>query len=251
MKLSVVTVCFNSEKTIAHTLESFLAQRHRDSELLVIDGGSKDRTMAIAGSYADPRIRITSEPDRGIFDAMNKGLERFGGDAVGFLNSDDCYAGDHALAAIAEGLAHHDMVSGNLDFVDDHVHRRVVRRWRGTAHVQGAFRTGWMPAHPTFYMRRKVAEAVGRFDLRYRIAADYDYMLRAYERHGFTSVHLDRILVHMMMGGSSTAGIRAYWNSNVEALKSRRQWLGAGQVDYAFLAKPLRKIGQFLPGRTA
>lgn len=250
MKLSVITVCFNAAATIANTIESFLEQDYRDSELLVIDGASRDGTAEIARRFGDPRVAVVSEPDQGLYDAMNKGLARFSGDAAGFLNADDRFAGPETLSAIAGGLQTADIVSGNLDFVTDHVSSRVVRRWRGTPYWRGAFRRGWMPAHPTFYARRKVIEAVGRFDLRFKIAADYDFMLRAYEMNSFVSTHLDRVLVKMMTGGASTAGMSSYVRSNLESLQSRRQWLGAGPVDYALFAKPLRKVGQFVGGKS-
>lgn len=250
MKISVITTAFNSAATIGYTIESFLEQSHRDAELIVIDGASRDRTAAIARSFAepsgDPRIRVYSEPDRGIYDGMNKGLERFTGDAVGYLNSDDRYHDRHALATIAAALESHDAVCGNLDFVADHASRRVVRRWRGSPWRPDAFRRGWMPAHPTFYVRRRLAERVGRFDTGLGTSADYDFMLRSLELDpGVRVAFLDRVLVDMMAGGSSTAGLGAYLRGNLAALRSRRRWLGAGPVDFALFAKPLGKLGQW------
>lgn len=246
MKVSVVTVAYNSEATIGHTVRSFLAQSWRDAELLVIDGASTDGTVEVVRAFDDPRIRLVSEPDRGLYDAMNKGLRLFSGDAVGFLNSDDRFHDAESLAAIAGGLGDHDVVFGNLDFVDDHESARVVRRWRGSPWRPGAFRAGWMPAHPTFYIRRAVAERTGEFCTDYRISADYDFMLRAMETAPCRAAFLDRVLVDMMYGGSSTAGWRAYLRGNLESLAARRRWLGAGPVDRAFFAKPLSKVGQWL-----
>lgn len=253
MKISVVTVCYNSATTIEYTLDSFFRQNYPDRELLVIDGGSTDRTLEIVKSFGSDRVRLVSEPDEGLYDAMNKGLSSFGGDAVGFLNSDDKYADQHALEAIADGLAKADIVHGDLDFVDNHIDSQIVRQWRGSPHRRGAFQRGWMPAHPTFYAHRRVVEATGRFDIALRICADYDYMLRAIELHGFSSLHMSRVLVQMMAGGHSNSGIPAYIRSNLEALISRRRWLRAGYVDYALLAKPGRKILQFklgVPGKS-
>lgn len=246
MMISVVTVAYNAAATIRHTVESFLAQDHAEAELLVIDGASPDGTAEIARSYRDPRIRVVSEPDRGIYDAMNKGLGLYRGDAVGFLNADDRFHDPAVLTDIAHALAGADAVSGNLDFVADHASRRVVRSWRGTPFRPGAFRRGWMPAHPTFYVRREVAARVGRFDTAMRIAADYEFMLRALEQAPVRAAFLDRVLVDMMVGGSSTTGIGAYLRGNIESLRARRRWLGSGPVDYALVAKPLGKIGQFL-----
>ena len=247
MMISVVTVCYNAASTIPHTIASFLGQTERRAELIVVDGASPDGTAGIARSFADPRIRVVSEPDGGVYEAMNKGLSLFRGDAVGFLNADDRFHDAHALAAIAEGLEEADVVFGDLDFVRDHETGRVVRRWRASPWRPGAFRRGWMPPHPTFYVRRAVAERVGGFDTALRIAADYDFMLRALEHGEVRAARIGRTLVDMAIGGQSTAGAGAYLRGNLEALASRRRWLGAGPLDYALLAKPLAKLGQFAP----
>ncbi len=246
MKISVVTVCCNSARTIGHTVESFLAQSHPYKELIIVDGASRDGTLDIVRSFASDDMKIISEPDKGIYDAMNKGLAAFTGDAIGFLNSDDRFKDESALAHIAAGLNDADVVFGDLDFVTDHNSRKVVRRWRGTPYRPRAFATGWMPPHPTFYVRRAVVDAVGRFDMTYRIAADYDFMLRAMELHDFRAAMIDQVLIDMMQGGDSTSGLKAYVKSNFEALRSRQKWLDAGAFDRALVAKPLRKISQFL-----
>ncbi|MER9419188.1 glycosyltransferase [Mesorhizobium sp. M0306] len=246
MKVSVLTVCRNSAATIKHTIDSFFAQNHADKELVVVDGGSLDETLAIIRSYPQGQIRLISEPDSGMYDALNKGLRLYTGDAVGVLNSDDCFHDLTALARISKGLEQADIVHGDLNFVEDHVTKRVVRRWRAAPRPTKGFRTGWMPAHPTFYVRRKVAEAVGTFDLSLKVASDYDWMLRAVEVHGFASVTTNHVLVDMMVGGASTRSLGSYIGHNFEALRSRRQWLRSGPIDYALVAKPVRKLGQFL-----
>ncbi|MCV3210556.1 glycosyltransferase [Mesorhizobium sp. YC-39] len=246
MKISVLTVCWNSAATIRHTVDSFFAQDHDAKELVVVDGGSSDETLAIVRSYPQDRIQLISEPDSGMYDALNKGLRLYTGDAVGVLNSDDCFHDHTVLRRISASLEQADIVHGDLDFVEDHLNKRVVRRWRAVRRPAKGFRTGWMPAHPTFYVRRKVAEAVGAFDLDLKVASDYDWMLRAVELHGFESVTTNHILVDMMVGGASTRSLGSYIGHNLEALRSRRQWLSAGPIDYALVAKPVRKLGQFL-----
>lgn len=247
MKISVVTAAYNSAATIGYTIDSFLAQTWEDAELIVVDGASPDGTADIARGYDDPRIRVFSEPDKGLYDAFNKGFLHYTGDAIGYLNSDDRYHDAHALAAIAGALDAHDVVHGHLDFVADHASARVVRRWRATPWRPGGFQRGWMAAHPTFYVRRAVAERVGEFDRAFRIAGDYDFMIRALALDPSVRVGLvDRVLVDMMVGGVSTGGLGAYVKGNLESLRSRRRWLGAGVVDRALLAKPLGKLGQFL-----
>lgn len=246
MKVSVITPCFNAASSIAHTIESFLAQHHGEKEMIVVDGASQDGTQDIVRRYTGEGVRLISEPDRGMYDALNKGFAAFGGDAVGALNADDTYHDRHVLGRIAEALTEAEIAFGDLDFVTDHASKRVVRRWRGSGRPSGGFRTGWMPAHPTFYIRREVAEAVGPFDLSLAIASDYDFMLRAVELFGYRTTHMDAVLVDMMQGGRSTAGLTAHIRHNFEALASRRKWLRAPVVDQALVRKPARKIGQFL-----
>ncbi|MER9228542.1 glycosyltransferase [Mesorhizobium sp. M0664] len=246
MKISVLTVCWNSAATIRHTLDSFFAQDHQDKELIVIDGASTDETLAIVHSYAGPGLKIISEPDRGMYDALNKGLALCTGEGIGALNADDAFHDASVLGRISEALAENDIVHGHLDFVDNHQSKRVVRRWRAEPRPHDGFRSGWMPAHPTFYVRRAVAEKNGPFDLALKVSSDYDWMLRAVELHGFRIATIDQILVDMMIGGASTRSLRSHIGHNLEALRARRRWLGSGPVDYALIAKPMRKIGQFL-----
>jgi glycosyltransferase involved in cell wall biosynthesis len=246
MRISVVTVCRNAADTIGEALDSFFRQSHPDKELLVIDGASTDRTLDVVSAFAQPGLTVISEPDRGLYDAMNKGLAGFGGEAVGFLNADDRYHDAGSLAAVAAALARADICYADLDFVDRERNAQVVRRWRSTPWRKGGFARGWMPAHPTFYCRRRVVDQVGRFDLQYRLAADYDFMLRALELADFDAVHVPRVLVDMGAGGASSANLKARVRHNLEALASRRRWLGAGLVDYALFAKPLGKAAQLI-----
>ena len=244
MKISVLTPAYNAAGTIGRTLDSFCAQDWPDKELIVLNGASTDATAAIVESYAGQNIRLLSRPDTGMYDALNTGLGFWNGDAVGVLNADDAYAGKDTLSQIVAALAGADMVHGNLVFRNSA--GEIVRRWRAEPRPPGGFRKGWMPAHPTFYVRRQVAEAVGAFDTRLSTAADYDWMLRAIETGRFSLSTLDTVLVDMAIGGRSTRSLAAYIHHNLEALSSRRRWLGTGFVDYALLAKPARKAGQFV-----
>jgi glycosyltransferase involved in cell wall biosynthesis len=246
MRISVVTVCRNAADTIGEALDSFFGQSHPDKELLVIDGASTDATLDVVRSFSRPGLTVVSEPDRGLYDAMNKGIAGFDGDAVGFLNADDRYHDAGALAAVATALERADICYADLDFVNRQRNAQVVRRWRSTPWRKGGFARGWMPAHPTFYCRRRVVDQVGRFDLRYRLAADYDFMLRALELGDFNAVYIPRVLVDMGAGGASSANFKARVRHNLEALDSRRRWLRAGLVDYALFAKPLGKAAQLI-----
>lgn len=245
MKISVVTACFNSAKTIRHTLDSFAAQTHADKEMLIVDGLSRDGTLDIVRSYNLPGIRIISERDKGIYDAMNKGLRNFGGDAVGTLNSDDTFHDRFALERVAEALNDADIAYGDLAMVSDHVSKRPVRIWQAGAYTSSAFRLGWVPPHPTFYVRRGVIDAVGEFDLTFKIASDYDFMLRAMMLHQFRIRYIDKILVDYQMGGNSSNGLRNIVLGNLECLTSRRRNLGSLPVDLAFVVRPFRRLSQW------
>jgi len=244
MKISVITAAYNSQETIAFTIESFLSQNHPDKELIVVDGASTDNTVKIVESYRSPEIRLFSEKDSGVYDAMNKGFHRFTGDVVGFLNSDDTFHDAGVLSDIAVGLADSDIVYGDLDMVTDHRTKRVTRIWRGGTYHRYSFQLGWVPPHPTFYMRRKVAETVGDYDLSYVTTADYDYMLRALALHDFRARYLPRVFVDFQVGGISTSGLGVTIRGNLECLRSRRQHLNAPIIDPAFFLRFARRIFQ-------
>jgi glycosyltransferase len=244
MKISVVTASFNSEATIGFTIESFLGQSHPEKEMLVIDGASDDGTLKIVESFASDAIRVFSEPDKGVYDAMNKGFHLFQGDAIGFLNSDDTFHDASVLADIACGLEDADIVYGDLNMVTDHCTKRLARVWRGGTFRRYSFQLGWVPPHPTFYMRRGVAETVGDYDLSYLTTADYDYMLRALALNDFRARYLPRVIADFQMGGISTWGLGVTIRGNLECLRSRRRHLNAPLIDAAFFLRFLRRIFQ-------
>jgi glycosyltransferase len=244
MKISVVTASFNSAATIGATIESFLGQTHPDKEMLVIDGVSRDKTLRIVESFGSSSIRVISEPDKGAYDAMNKGLRLFTGDAIGFLNSDDIFHDDTVLAAIASALETSDIVYGDLDMVTDHQTKALVRAWHAGRFHNYAFQLGWVPPHPTFYMQRHVVQKVGEYDLSYITTADYDYMLRALQLNNFRVAYIPRVIVDFQMGGMSTSGWRVSLRGNLECLRSRKQHLNAPIIDVAFFLRFIRRILQ-------
>ena len=244
MKISVVTVAYNSAGSIRQTIESFLRQSHTDKELVIVDGDSADETVAIAESFKAPAIRVISERDAGLYDAMNKGLRLFSGDAIGFLNSDDTFHSERSLEIIAEGLEHSDVVFGDLYMVTDHETKRTIRSWKTGAFSRTAFQLGWTPPHASFYVRRHVADTVGEFDLRYRIAGDYDYMLRTMMRKDLRITYVPHVLVDYRLGGLSSGSLRNLVKGNLECLDSRRRHLRSAYVDAALFLRPLRRLLQ-------
>ena len=244
MKISVVTASYNSEATIGFTIDSFLEQNHPEKEMLVIDGASSDATLKIIESFGSDAIRVFSAKDQGVYDAMNKGLHLFQGDAVGFLNSDDTFHDSRALGEIAAGMQDCDIVYGDLNMVSDHRTKRLFRSWRGGSFKRNSFQLGWVPPHPTFYMRREVVQEVGNYDLSYITTADYDYMLRALALNNFRVRYIPRVIADFQMGGISTRGWRVTFRGNLECLRSRREHLNAPIIDPAFFLRFLRRIFQ-------
>lgn len=245
MKVTIITVCLNAAATIRDTIESVLAQDYPDIEYLVIDGASTDGTMDIVRSYGSRISWVVSERDRGMYDSMNKGLRMASGDIVGFLHSDDILGSPAIVGEIVAAFRDTgaECVFGDIDIVDPHDTRRVLRRWRAGPYRRGALPRGWYPPHPTLYVRRPVLDEVGLFDERYRIAADMDHMLRLFEVRGVRSHYLPRIVVRMRAGGLSNKSLRNIWRANVETWQSlRRHGFSVGPWFIGF--KILRKIPQ-------
>jgi glycosyltransferase len=254
MRISVITASYNSESTLPYTLESFLSQTHPDKELVLVDGASSDRTLDVAASFGAPEIRVVSERDAGVFDAMNKGLNLFTGDAIGWLNSDDTFHDADALSKVAQALEDADVAFGDLLMVTDHQSKEVVREWKAGPFRQGAFQAGWQPPHPGFFVRRELALEVGNYDLSYRSAADYDWMLRALKTPGVRAAYVPHVLADFQMGGISTRDWRATLNGTLECLRSRRRHLNAPPIDAAIFLRlwrrlfQIRKLSSYYPG---
>jgi glycosyltransferase len=242
--ISIITPTFNSAATVRDTLESVYRQTHRPLEHLIADGGSTDATLAIIAEY--PHAHCISEPDKGLYDAMNKGIARARGEVVGILNSDDFYAHEvvleHVMALFQNPEV--DVVYGDLHYVHPIHTQRVVRRWRSGAYRHAGWRWGWMPPHPTFFVRRRHYERYGVFDTSFRSAADYELMLRFCYKHRLRPAYLPDVLVKMRTGGASNASLRQRLRANGE---DRRAW-AVNELPCPFYTtwmKPLRKLGQW------
>lgn len=225
MRITVITVSFNSVATLARTLQSVAAQSYSQVEHIVIDGGSTDGTAALVQERGAHLSRFISEPDDGIYDAMNKGIALASGDVIGFLNADDHYAHDDALAHVAGLFAQAplDAVLGDVAFFRPGTPDRMVRRYRSDRFNPSAIDWGWMPAHPSLFVRRTVFEHVGVFKTDYRIAGDYEWVARAFTRSPLRYQHVPEVLVHMQTGGVSTRGWRNTVLLNQEVMRACKE----------------------------
>lgn len=246
MKVSVITAVYNSRATVEAALASALAQRHGNVELLVIDGGSTDGTMEVLRDYADRIAVLVSEPDSGIYDALNKGIGLASGEVVGFLHADDLFADDFVIERIAAAFRDPavEAAYGDLVYVSKTDTRRVIRRWTAGPFSKARMGWGWMPPHPTLYVRRGVYERLGRFDTRYRIAADYDCILRFLGRGGIIPAYIPEVLVKMRVGGASNRSLANIMQKSREDYRALRENQVGGLGALAW--KNFSKINQFL-----
>ncbi len=213
MTISIITATYNSEATIADTIESILKQNYEDIDYHVIDGCSTDGTLAILRRYEPMfhgRMHIISEPDKGIYDAMNKGLRQCTGDIVGILNSDDYFTSDDILESIARAFQDEDTdaVYGDIHFIHDGRPERIVRYYSSAMFRPFWLRFGFMPAHPSFYVRREIYEQFGYYSTEYRIASDYDMMVRLLYKHRIRTKYISKDFVTMRTGGISTKSLK-------------------------------------------
>lgn len=251
-RISIITATYNSVSTLGDCLASLRDQTWPNIESIVIDGGSSDGTQALLQTrFGNVVNRLISEPDQGIYDALNKGLRAARGDVVGFLHSDDVLASPDVLARVAQAFADPAVqaVYGDLVYVRRARPAQVVRLWRSQPFHPGLLRKGWMPPHPTLYLRRELLMRLGGFDLGYRIAADYEHVLRVFSTPGLVSTYLPTVMVCMKTGGASNRSLRNMLLKSSEDLRAIRHHRLGGLG--TLLRKNLGKIGQFRMGTSA
>lgn len=216
MKISIITTSYNSARTLRDTMDSVLRQEYTNYEFVVVDGASKDGTVDIIREYEprfEGRMRWVSEPDGGIYDAMNKGIAMATGDVVGILNSDDFYTSSDILSTIAHAFSLPDVpdaVYGDVHYVDEADTTKIVRYYSSQKFTPKRMLMGYMPAHPSFYMRRECYEKYGAFDTSYRVAADFENLLRLIYVNKIRTHYVAKDFVTMRMGGASSSGISSY-----------------------------------------
>jgi glycosyltransferase involved in cell wall biosynthesis len=243
-RISIITVCYNSASTIRDTFEAVLNQTYSDIDYVVVDGNSSDETVSIIKEYEQKfngRMRWISEPDNGLYDAMNKGIKMSSGEIIGILNSDDCYASENVLMQVVDTISSKNIDScyGNLLYVKKN---KPYRYWCSGS--QESFKFGWMPPHPTFFVKRKIYEDFGLFRLDCGVNADYELMLRFLEKEKITTFWINELLVIMRVGGVSNSSI----SSRIESLgNDKKGWIVNNLKPYffTFFLKKARKMPQY------
>lgn len=243
MKISIITISFNAKATIEKTLQSVANQTYKNIEHIIVDGGSKDNTLEICNLF--PHVsKIISEPDKGVYDAFNKGLKLANGNVVGFLNADDVFFNENTVQEIVNAFNENktDIVYGNLDYVTEK--GKVVRSWISKPYEKGLVKKAWMPAHPTFYCKKEVYDRLGGYNDSFKIGGDFELCLRFLEVHKVSSVYLNKKLIKMLVGGISNNGIRSKWTIYKEELKALE--INKNKVNpLSFLFFKFKKITQF------
>lgn len=246
MKVSIITISYNSGHSIADAINSVLSQTYPDIEYIIVDGNSKDNTVEVVRSYGNRISQFVSEPDKGIYDALNKGIRMATGDVIGFMHSDDIYASIETVAHMVQKMQQTgaDSVYGDLQYVFKEDTNKVLRYWKSGKYSHSKLLWGWMPPHPTFYVKKAIYDKYGVFRTEFRIAADYDIILRFLGKYRISTAYLPEVMVKMRVGGASNRSLK-----NI-IRKSKEDWkaIKDNQVGYlhTLLFKNLSKITQFI-----
>jgi glycosyltransferase len=246
VKISVITASFNNADTIADTIRSVVTQDYAEVEYIIIDGGSTDGTLKIIDEFQLKISKLISEKDEGIYFALNKGIEQASGDVIAFLHADDIFAGPTVLSDVMRVFNEKkvESVYGDLHYVNRADTKKVIRNWRSGEYKHGIFLKGWMPPHPSFFLRKAMYDKFGAFNTDFRSAADYELMLRMLHKNKISTAYLPQVIVKMRVGGQSNASMKNRVKANRE---DKRAWevngLKPGML--TFIRKPLSKIKQF------
>ncbi len=247
MKISIITITYNSASTVEDTLRSVTSQDYPDLEYIIIDGKSKDNTLKIVDKYKENIAKIVSEKDKGLYDALNKGIKNATGDVIGMLHSDDLYANEQVISKVAKKFAEDPSIEGvyaDLVFVSRNDTNKAMRVWESGTYEEGAFLKGWMPPHPTFFVRKEVYEKFGGFNTELKLSADYELMLRLIHKNNIKLAYLNETIVKMRMGGVSNVSFFVKLKANLED-KLAWKMNGLKPNFTTIFMKPLRKIKQY------
>ena len=247
MLISIITATYNSEAFIAKALDSYRAQIYHQKELLLIDGKSKDHTLSILKDYLDCITVLKSEIDHGIYDALNKGIQLAKGEIIGILHSDDLFTDNKVLEKVAQKFNSDSNLMalyGDLEYVDRNNSNKVIRYWKSGGYSLKAIESGWMPPHPTLFIKKECFDKFGMYNLNFKSAADYDLILRFFYKHQLKLTYIPQVLVKMRIGGLSNKSLANRWKANLEDRSAMKQ----NGIPFPLLVailKPLRKLSQF------
>jgi len=246
MKISVITVSYNNAATIEDTIMSVASQSYQDIEHIIVDGGSTDGTLKVIGCHKNKISKFISESDEGIYDAMNKGIKLSQGDIIGFLNADDIYADNIVMGKVASVFDDPavDACYADLVYVSKDDLNKVVRYWKSMEYRENLFRKGWMPAHPTFFVRKAVYDKYGNFDLSFKFQSDFDLTMRFLDVHKIKSIYIPEIFVKMRMGGATNKSMLNIIKGNIEAYRACLK-NGINVSPFFMVRKILSRIPQF------
>ncbi len=245
MKVSIITVVYNNDKTIRQAIQSVLSQTYGDIEYIIIDGQSSDNTINIINDYKDFLGYFVSEKDTGIYDAMNKGIFAANGDVIGILNSDDIFNDVHVVEIIMSQFIKSptlDIVYGDLEYVNKYNINKVVRNWKSKSYYNRFFENGNVPPHPTLFVKKSVYEKAGVFNLNFKLAADYEFMLRIFKKFNFKSKYINEVIVKMRLGGATNKSISNIKYQNKEILLAWKN----NNLKAPFLLMPLRIVKRLI-----
>lgn len=245
MKISIITVCFNSQQTIKATINSVLNQSYKQVEYIIIDGASTDNTIKIINEFSNSIDVFISEGDAGIYDAINKGITKSSGDVVGLLHADDVFENNSVVGNVMRLFDENvDMIYGDINYVDRKDINRVIRRWKSDSYSKGKFKYGWMPPHTGFFIKKSCYTKYGLYNLSLGSSADYELMLRMFEVYNLKSKYIPLNITKMRVGGISNSSFKKRWEANRNDKKS---WKinGLKPFWFTFLIKPIIKIKQF------
>jgi glycosyltransferase len=249
MKVSIITATYNSEKSVGDAITSIVGQTYSDIQSVLIDGASKDKTVSIVKDLLSPskiNSKVISEPDDGIYDALNKGVRNADGEVIGLLHADDLYDNCDVISkvvALFKKNPNLQSIYGDLLYVQKEDTNKVIRYWKSGECTKSEMEKGWMPPHPTFFVRKEVYEKYGVFDTSYNIAADYDFMMRVLYKEEISTAYIPEVFVKMRVGGESNKSLKNIWRKSKEDLKAmkKNEIGGVGTL----LSKNVRKIPQF------
>lgn len=245
MKLSIITVVYNNERTIRDAVESVLGQSYKDIEYVIIDGNSSDKTVEILKNFKDKLGYFISEKDVGIYDAMNKGVLAATGDVIGILNSDDLYQDTTVIESVMNEFIQNpslEIVYGDLVYVKSDDVTKVVRNWKSIPYYNNFFNNGNVPPHPSVFVKKRIYKEAGLFNLDFKLAADYEFMLRIFKVHNFKSKYINKVIVKMRLGGATNKSFSNIIMQNKEILKAWKH----NELKVPLLLMPVRIVKRLI-----